>query len=401
MTNIDIDSTAPGPSETPPVAVPVEAWALTSPGDFAFPAKTRLLLEKAHGSSTPALDPGMLGPLTREAIAALMREGDSPNTLRAYKTALTYWAGWFALRYRQTIELPVSVEVVLQFIVDHAQRTSNNGPATELPLELERALVDSGLKAKLGAVPALASLEMRLNVLSKIHRIKQAENPCQAVVVRELMTKIRRAYAKRGATAKPKPALTREPLEALLSTCDDTLIGVRDRALLLFAWGSGGRRRSEVTQARMEQLRRISPGVWVFELNYSKTNQNGERLASNDKPLVGKVALALETWLERSQIKEGPVFRRIRRGGALGSEALVPSAVRDIVKDRSQAAGLVPGFSAHSLRSGFVTEAARRSIPLAEAMAMTGHTSLKTFTRYFRADPQNLKGAHLLDDEEG
>jgi len=32
------------------------------------------------------------------------------------------------------------------------------------------------------------------------------------------------------------------------------LIGVRDKALLLFAWASGGRRRSKVTSAVVEQL---------------------------------------------------------------------------------------------------------------------------------------------------
>jgi integrase len=47
-------------------------------------------------------------------------------------------------------------------------------------------------------------------------------------------------------------------------------------------------------------------------------------------------------------------------------------------------AGIEGDFSAHSLRSGFVTEAGRQNIPLAETMAMTGHHSVATVLGYFR-----------------
>jgi hypothetical protein len=41
-------------------------------------------------------------------------------------------------------------------------------------------------------------------------------------------------------------------------------------------------------------------------------------------------------------------------------------------------------FGAHSLRSGFVTEAGRQNIPLGDTMAMTGHRSIQTVMRYFQ-----------------
>jgi integrase len=64
-------------------------------------------------------------------------------------------------------------------------------------------------------------------------------------------------------------------LEALLATCDDTLAGVRDRALLLFGLGSGGRRRSEVAAARVEDLVAVDGG-YLFRLRCSKTDQADE-----------------------------------------------------------------------------------------------------------------------------
>lgn len=53
-------------------------------------------------------------------------------------------------------------------------------------------------------------------------------------------------------------------LEALIDTCDDTLEGLRDRALLYFAFASGGRRRSEVAAADLSDLRLIGSDRWPF-----------------------------------------------------------------------------------------------------------------------------------------
>jgi integrase len=89
----------------------------------------------------------------------------------------------------------------------------------------------------------------RLSVLSKAHQLREALNPARDPGVQELVRRIPRAYAARGAVPGRKAALTKDPLEAMLATCTIRLIGIRDRALLLFAFSSGGRRRSEVAAA--------------------------------------------------------------------------------------------------------------------------------------------------------
>jgi hypothetical protein len=48
-------------------------------------------------------------------------------------------------------------------------------------------------------------------------------------------------------------------------------------------------------------------------------------------------------------------------------------------------AGLAGDWEAHSLRSGFVTEAGRQGVPSGEVMAMTEHRSVATVMGYFRA----------------
>ena len=342
-----------------------------------------------------ALDPSVLAPFAADAVEALLAEGESANTVRSYRSALRYWAAWYWLRYRQTIALPVPVAAIQQFVVDHIQRKITAGLEASLPAAHDQALVNSGFKGKLGA-PALATVLHRLSVLSKAHQIRGVANAVQDAKVRDLVAKSRRAYAKRGVAPDKKAALTLEPLQAMLATCDDSLRGLRDRALLLFAWSSGGRRRSEVTDATMENTRRIGPRAFSFTLLHSKTNQTGVQRADSEKPILDEAADALEAWIRQAGIVNGPIFRRVRRGEKVG-EPLAAAGVRDIVVKRAALAGLEPEFAAHSLRSGFVTEAARQNVPLGEAMALTGHSSPASLIGYFRAaESMQSRGAKLI-----
>lgn len=350
----------------------------------------------------PVLDPARLTGMAEDAARALLREGESANTRASYGSAMRYWAAWYAARYGQALRMPVPVPVVIQFIVDHAARKadahSEADLVSELPPDVDQALVANGYKTRLGA-PALNTLVHRIAVLSKAHQLAKETNPCGDPLVRELLGKTRRAYAKRGARPHKQRALTKDPLQAVLATCDDTLRGKRDRALLLFAWATGGRRRSEVAAATLENLQRVDAKSYLYTLAHSKTNQAGAQRPEDVKPLVGSAAIAMQEWLAASGIKNGALFRRIRKGGHLG-EALAPAAVRDIVKERCAMAELDAGFSAHSLRAGFVTEAGRQNMSLPETMAMTGHQSVATVMGYFRAESAlGSKVSRMLDEQ--
>lgn len=132
--------------------------------------------------------------------------------------------------------------------------------------------------------------------------------------------------------------------------------------------------------------------------DYPKTNHNGKIRPEDVKPVVGSAAEALEAWVKASGIPSGPLFRRILKNGKLGTDGLSGTAVRDIVKARCALAGVGENFSAHSLRSGFVTEAGRQNMPLQETMAMTGHHSTDTVAGYFRAGPAQVSAvARMMD----
>ncbi|GFE83412.1 integrase [Steroidobacter agaridevorans] len=351
----------------------------------------------AH-SHVLALDPEALHARTEAAIDAIYAQSESANTLRSYATALRYWAAWFQLRYRQTLTLPVPIAAVLQFVVDHVEREDANGAFVhELSPAIDAALVAAGFKASLGLLK-LSTVRHRLAVLSKAHQLKALDNPVRAAPVVELVRRVRKLYASRGRTATSQPALTRPPLEAMLATCTDGLIGLRDRALLLVGWSTGGRRRSELTRLTVEQVMRVEAALYVFRLSQSKTNQAGEDDDPHAvKPIAGVAALALTAWLEAAQLTSGALFRRVR-GSKVGG-ALTPQAVRCIVQRRARLAGLTDvRYSAHSIRSGFMTEAGRSGMHLRDAMALSEHRTPETALKYFQPGAALASGVNKLLD---
>lgn len=134
----------------------------------------------------------------------------------------------------------------------------------------------------------------------------------------------------------------------MLATCDDSLEGLRDRALLCFGFASGGRRRSDIAAADMRDLRNVGDDGYIYRLEYSKTQQAGVKADSTpDKPILGRSAEALEAWLKAADIREGAIFRRVWKD-RLGPP-LLPGSVASTVKRRAHLAGLEGDFCAHSL----------------------------------------------------
>jgi integrase len=151
----------------------------------------------------------------------------------------------------------------------------------------------------------------------------------------------------------------------------------------------------------MENLVKVGAETYLYRLTHSKTDQAGTaHNADADKPLVGSAAEALTAWLTASGVQSGALFRRIRKTKAV--EPLSGQAIGHIAERRAQLAGLERDFGAHSLRSGFVTEAGRQSVPMKEAMSLTGHRRVATFLRYFQPGAVQLnEAANLLKDSTG
>lgn len=357
----------------------------------------------AHSSNT-GLAPQNEQPTAAEleaqvanAVQAIRLVATPTATWTAYAKALRYVGAWTQLRTGQALSLPVSVAHVQLFILDHfghAERVAvPNGEMQlvlrqRMPADVDAALVAAGYKTELG-LHRMTTIDHRLSVLSWAHGEKSLESPCQDPAVRRLLVDCRKIAKELGQAPRTKTAATQNGLDVMLATCDDSLEGKRDRALLLFGWSSGGRRRSEIAAAEVRDLEWMGVDTAVFRMRRSKTGDSGP------KPVKDEAAIALRDWLAAAKITDGALFRRL--WGPRVGERLSAHAIAAIVKRRAAQAGLPGDFAGHSLRRGFVTEAGLNDIPLAQTMAMTGHRLTKSVVRYSEVgDVLSSKASDLL-----
>ncbi|TAM11909.1 MAG: integrase [Nevskiaceae bacterium] len=349
-------------------------------------------------TATAPLSSPDLARRTQAAADAILRAATPAATVTSYQSALRYLCAWAELRFGTALSLPVSVAWVQQFVIDHfgepERVAEGSGRSTitvnwTMPQAVDETLVQGGFKARPGRLK-MATIDHRLAVLSWAHREHGDASPTQDPAIRRLLSSCRKLAREMGEAPKTKTAAIQEQLDAMLATCDDSLEGLRDRALLLFGWTSGGRRRSEIALAHVEDVEWLDDAHGLFRMRQSKSGDDAP------KPIKGEAATALRTWLKAANITEGPIFRRV--WGPTVGKALSPHAVSAIVQRRASAAGLKGDFAGHSLRRGFVTEAGLSHVPIAQTMEMTGHRQVKTVLRYHQVgEIVRSEGSDLLE----
>lgn len=329
------------------------------------------------------------------ALTDLYRRGTPPNTLRAWERDLAYVAAWKMAAFGQPLAWPEDEKVALRFILDHAQDlTDRPGPAQDNAQEL----IAIGLRVAL-ACPAPATLDRRIASWQAFHRMRNLTSPFSSPLVQQARQKARRANARPRVPKSPKP-VTRDILEALLATCDDSHRGIRDRAMLMLAFASGGRRRSEVTALNVEDIGRdefTARGLLWLRLLESKTTRKDQ---APKLPLKGRAARAVVHWLEVTKLLEGPLFLPVSRSDRPLPRRLAPDALRTILRHRLRLAGLPEDFATpHGLRAGFLTQAALDGAPLAAAMKLSLHRSAVQAQKYYAdVEISENPAADLLGD---
>lgn len=177
----------------------------------------------------------------------------------------------------------------------------------------------------------------------------------------------------------------------VVSKLPNTLIGIRDRAILTLGFICAFRR-SELIALDVSDLHDDPEGYRVH-MRRSKTDQEGrgfwKPVPRAKDPATCPVA-AVQAWLSRAgpdggPLLEGPLFQRVRRGEHATGERLTGHTIAVIVKQATARAGIDPSdFSSHSLRAGFVTSAAKAGNSIETIMRQTGHTDPKSVIGYIR-----------------
>ncbi len=194
----------------------------------------------------------------------------------------------------------------------------------------------------------------------------------------------------RGTKPRRANALREDHMAAILACCPPTARGARDAAVLAIGFAAA-LRRSELCGLSIGDIERFltaegEPSGIILHIRRSKTDQagRGQQVAVPAGKRIRPVAV-LDRWLRIRGSHAGPLFQSLRRGGRLTGRPLHHSDIPRLVKQYAAAIGLDPaGFSAHSLRAGFVTSAAVHHARMDKIMAVTRHTNTNTVMKYIR-----------------
>jgi len=152
----------------------------------------------------------------------------------------------------------------------------------------------------------VSTLQRRISAISQAHQAAELEPPTRSLAVRTVMAGIRRA---KGTAQAGKAAAVTDTIRMMVGTLPRSLLGLRDRALLLLGFAAALRR--------------------------SKTDQEGQGRTIGIPPGANTVTCpvrALKGWIKVAGIEEGPLFRPITRHGRIAASRLSDKAVALVVK---------------------------------------------------------------------
>ncbi|BCH61931.1 integrase (plasmid) [Agrobacterium vitis] len=340
-----------------------------------------------------------------ETLRHLVNEGMGENTLRALTFDLAYLQAWSLAATGASLTWPAPEALLLKFVAHHLWQHEQRDidPHHGLPADVEQSLREQGFLRSPGP-HAPDTVRRRLASWSTLTKWRGLTGVFSSPSLKSAIRLTVRATP-RPRKRKSAKAVTGDVLAKMLATCStDILRDIRDRAILMVAFASGGRRRSEIAALRREQLT-VEPPITVesgLPLPSLSTHLGRTKTSGSDHDevvyLTGRPVDALNAWMVAGKIEDRGIFRKVDHWSNVSKRALEPSAVNQIVKQRAALADLEPGeFSAHGLRSGYLTEAANRGVPLPEAMAPSRHRSVQQASSYYNnATRRTGRAARLL-----
>ncbi len=296
----------------------------------------------------------------RDAAAALFAQVATPaNTTAAYIQAVDH----FCLKWGGL--LPASELSIVRYITDHAGKL------------------------------AVSTLKLRLAALANWHRVNGFTDPTKGVDVKLVMKGIARTHIEPQRKATPLPF---DYLQKIVQTLEANIQHarsasdrprllrlLRNRALLLLGFWRGARS-DELTRVRVEHIKVYRGEKLMIFLGHSKTDSEAKGAEMSAPALRWLCPVeAYIDWISESDLKSGPVFRKIDRWGNVGDDCIFPRSVGPLLREMAKDAGLDIHLSTHSLRHGFANWAADMGWDVRSIMAHVGWTNYENAARYVPA----------------
>jgi site-specific recombinase XerD len=272
--------------------------------------------------------------------------GLSPLSIAAYEATLVQFRAW--IEQRTALKSPdrVNAREVLEYL-EHLRRERDNGAAA-----INRTVTI--LRSFYRAIVAMGHLDSRDNPLIAFPKIKAT--PRKLPIVLDL-----------------------EEVERLIATPKaNTVLGVRDRALLSLLYGTGIRA-SECASLREGRV----------DLRALTVTVRGKGGHERTIPLHEEVALRLREYIQvrGPQLPAAPFFRS-RRGRALSR-----GTIYERVRTLGRRARLAKPLSPHRLRHTFASHLVRQGENLVTIRDLLGHRQITSTQIYLHVTAQDLRAA--------
>ncbi|ARR57777.1 integrase (plasmid) [Rhizorhabdus wittichii DC-6] len=302
-----------------------------------------------------------------ERAAAYKKAARSSATHRAYGSDWTIYTDWCAAR--GLAPMPAHPEQIAAFVANQA---------------------DAGFKP--------TTIERRVAAIGHYHRASNYPAPTahpEAGGLREALAGIRND--KRVKKVRKNAADASALRHMLAEIKGASLRALRDRAILAIGMAAA-LRRSELVALTLQSVGILEHGLELY-LGATKTDQAGEgatiaipegtRIRPKSLLLDWITAVrALEADVERAPADEAamPLFRRLTRSDQLTGEPMSDKAVARLVKRYAASAGYdASKFSGHSLRAGFLTEAASQGATIFKMQEVSRHKTVQILSEYVRS----------------
>jgi integrase len=168
----------------------------------------------------------------------------------------------------------------------------------------------------------------------------------------------------------------------MVSATDDSLRGVRDKAILLVAYDSLCRRTELVSLEFEDLLIDEKDGGVKLKLRKSKTDPHG---AGKNLHLSSEAQKSIKEWIDKSKISSGKIFKSITATGKI-RENLNSAQINRIYKKLAQFSGvdstILKKISGHSMRVGAAQDLVQLGNSMPIIMNRGRWTKIDTVMRY-------------------
>lgn len=278
----------------------------------------------------------------------------APGTIRSYRGDIAAFEAWCA--DEGIPPFPAEVDTVCRFLEDQ------------------------------GIEKAPSTVRRRLYAIRKVHRLLRLPDPTHDEEINLSLRRVRRSKAIRPRQAK---GLTSTFLDQFRDTQPDTVIGLRNRAMLSVGYELLTRR-SELVALRSDDLEDRGDGTFRVLIRRSKADQFGAgRIAFTSR----KTADLLREWLELRGPEIDWLFCPVYQGKPINRD-LSTTTVKRLVKQAAERARLdatdIAAFSGHSMRVGAAQDLLKRGFDTAAIMRAGGWKSVNVLARYLEHAEHNV-----------